>query len=193
MPIVNGKLMTDEEFRVHLKEDRDALGRTADERFAEMLRTRRVPRIKTDATFMRGKLNDNQFAGSAMSERVGEFRLAEARAAGINPKGKYRFSGMKDSEEDQDVWFDNKGDMIRAAKAKGMKLTIDGKVVVDHEQTEDFIDPAAPYTIADDLVDEAVTMKMGENPDLCDSPRDLMDLRESVKTDMVTKMNKEPE
>jgi hypothetical protein len=172
---LNGRVVTREEFA--------AAG--DDARFSAMLAARRGPALRTDTAHL-GKLHDRSFGENDPTARL---YLNAARAAGVNPKGKYYCPSLAEYSGDPEAWIETKGDAIRVAKKKGMRLRISGEVVYDPPQTSDPVDPGAPYEVADDIVHEAVCEKIAADPQIAEAPGAVEELHEQVKSTMESELN----
>jgi len=165
----------------------------ADAKFAQMCANKSPPCINTDTTFMKGKLNDSGFGSSEAEQYMEAKYRGMAEAEGFNTKGKHYFGSIAERPGDPRAFQDTKAGVIEVAEERNMGLTIEGKRIRDSEQTEEYIDPEAKYHIDPEVVDEKITLMLGESPEMCETPRDLADLRETVTSDLETQLNKEPE
>lgn len=95
--------------------------------FAEMCALQQPPGLKgTDRTFMQGRMNNEQF--DSMPRDHALRMISEAKAAGINPNGKYYSSGLADKRgvQDPEAWVDSVSDIQKVAEKRN--LTVNGAV-----------------------------------------------------------------
>lgn len=96
-------------------------------RFAEMCALQQAPGLKgTDRTLMQGRMNGEQF--DSMPADHAKSMIAQAKAAGINPSGKYYSSGLADKRGPADpaAWIDSVSDVHKVARERN--LTVSGAV-----------------------------------------------------------------
>lgn len=121
---------------------------------ASVLATRSFPGIKTDAIF-----NEGKFSGDA--GRVGpeeQWLRAQAEAAGVSTNGKWYCRGLADFPGDPTAWVGDRGDVLRIAEAKNMKV----HGYVEHDARE--VDPGDDVTIADDIIESEVRDVLDSHP-----------------------------
>ena len=105
------------------------------ERFAIMCALMQAPGTRAaDRTFMEGR-----YAGNWLDElpkKQAAKIVREARAAGINPTGKFYMSGLADKRGHMDpmAWVDSVDDVKRVAKVRN--LNVQGIVNVEARQVE---------------------------------------------------------
>jgi hypothetical protein len=107
----------------YLEMRRDGVG----EKFAEMCALQSPPSTSgTDRTFMEGRCNSQQL--DSMPKDHALRMIDQAKAAGVNPSGKYYCSGIADKRgaSDPEAWVDSVGDVQRVAAKRNM--TIKGAV-----------------------------------------------------------------
>lgn len=105
------------------------------ERWAVMVALQQPPGTQgTDRAFMEGRLDGNWL--DALPDRQAKWMVREARAAGINPSGKYYMSGLADKRGHLDpaAWVDSVADIKKVALARN--LTVKGIVNVEGRQVE---------------------------------------------------------
>lgn len=76
----------------------------------------------SDRAFMEGRLSGNWM--DELPKRQANWMVKEARAAGINPTGKYYLSGIADKRGhlDPEAWVDSVADVKRVAKARNLQV-----------------------------------------------------------------------
>jgi hypothetical protein len=125
--------------------------------FAEIVAFRKFPGIVTDSIFNEGRFSgQDQFAKCPAQ---GAWLRAEAEKHGVNTTGKYYLSGLADFPGDPTAWVSDRGDVLRVAEAKNLRI-MDG--YVKHEPHE--VEPMPDVEIADDLVEREVDRTMAECP-----------------------------
>jgi hypothetical protein len=126
-------------------------------RLAACLALRSFPSIKTDAIF-----NEGRFSGSdqfADTPAQGAWLRSQAEAAGVSTAGKYYLSGLADFPGDPTAWVSDRGDVLRVAREKNLRI-LDG--YVKHEPVER--EPMADVEIAPDLIESEVADILDSNP-----------------------------
>ncbi len=124
---------------------------------AACLASRSFPGIKTDSIFNEGRFSgEDQFAKCPAQ---GAWLRAQAEAAGVNTTGKYYLSGLASFPGDPTAWVSDRGDVLRVAEAKGLRIK-DGYVTYEPGEAE----PMPDVMIADDIVEREVDSLMIENP-----------------------------
>lgn len=131
---------------------------------AEMLALRRFPGIAgTDAVFNQGrKLDGSQFEEAAAG--VGAMYLAKAKAAGVNPAGKYYCGGLARFPGDPRAWIDSRGDVARICAESGW--TAEGAVKVEAPKYADGYVPPETYAVDPALIDREVDDRVAAEPGL---------------------------
>jgi hypothetical protein len=103
-------------------------------RFAEMCALQQAPRTAgTDRTFMEGKYGNCGF--DDMPPHQATRIIREAKAAGVDIKGKFYMSGLADKRGhcDPEAWVDSTADIKRVAKKRN--LSVKGIVNIEgHEE-----------------------------------------------------------
>jgi hypothetical protein len=100
------------------------------ERFASMCALQQPPGTKgSDRAFMEGRLSGNWL--DDLPKRQATWMVKEARAAGINPTGKFYLSGIADKRGhlDPEAWVGSVDDVKRVARARN--LTVQGAVSIE--------------------------------------------------------------
>ncbi len=93
------------------------------ERFAVMCALMQAPGTKgSDRAFMEGRLSGNWI--DELPKRQAKWLIAEAKAAGINPSGKFYMSGLADKRAHLDpmAWVDSVDDVKRVARARNLNV-----------------------------------------------------------------------
>ncbi len=85
---------------------------------AEILATRSYPGIKTDAIFNEGKFSGSD--GRIDTEQT--WLRAQAEAAGVSTAGKWYCRGLASFPGDPTAWVGDRGDVLRIARERGMKV-----------------------------------------------------------------------
>lgn len=100
------------------------------EQFALMCALQQPPGTKgTDRAFMEGRLSGNWL--DELPKRQANWMVKEAKAAGINPTGKFYLSGIADKRGhlDPEAWVDSVDDIKRVARARN--LSVQGMVNIE--------------------------------------------------------------
>lgn len=161
---INGVEVSQKEFDEHACESR----------LQEMLLAGRPPLAQTDREFLMGHCNGNQFE---KTPGVGDLYQKEARAAGVDPKGKIYLAGLAEYPGDPTAWVDGRGDVRKIVEERGWGCRGMVNVKPDNGRPqEETID------VADDLVAERVQDAIAENPEL--ASRDQGELKHEVKQTM---------
>jgi hypothetical protein len=84
--------------------------------FAAILAKRSPPGARSDREFLKGHCNGSQFDGM---EHLGDFYAAQARRAGVDPKGKVYLSGLAERPGDPRAWVSGRGDVERVLDERG--------------------------------------------------------------------------
>jgi hypothetical protein len=96
-------------------------------RFAEMCALQAAPAVHgTNDNWMRGRRDGNWM--DSLPKKQAQWMLREAKAAGIDPTGKYYMSGIADSRAhlDPEAWVSGKDDVLRVAKKR--RLEVKGQI-----------------------------------------------------------------
>lgn len=108
--------------------------------FALMCSLQQPPGTKgSDRAFMEGRYSGNWM--DELPKRQANWMVKEARAAGINPSGKFYLSGIADKRGhlDPEAWVDSIDDVKRVAKKRN--LNVQGMVNIEAS-------PEAPRNVA---------------------------------------------
>lgn len=124
-------------------------------RLAEVLALRAFPAIRTDATFNRGRCNGNQFEDTP---GLGNTYKAVADEAGVSVTGKTYLSGLAEYPGDPEAWVSDRGDVLRVAKKKGMKVSGDVNYVPPERE------PSPDVPIASDILRREVDAYLELDP-----------------------------
>lgn len=125
------------------------------EQFALMCALQQPPGTKgTDRAFMEGRLSGNWL--DQLPKRQANWMVKEAKAAGINPTGKFYLSGIADKRGhlDPEAWVDSVDDIKRVARARN--LSVQGMVNIE-AKAEARPDVALNPTIARELAKKEIT------------------------------------
>lgn len=136
---------------------------------AEMFASGVTPSCLTDSVFLEGHCNGNQFESQP---QVGDGYAAEARAAGVDPKGKVYLSGLARFPGDPEAWVSGRGDVQRVCEQRGWGCK--GAVSVARADSE----PPPPVAVANDIVESQMDRVLATVPD--PERVDTEDLREQV-------------
>lgn len=142
---------------------------------AEMLALQQSPAIQTDATFLAGHCNGNQFEKTPI---VGDFYRTEAERAGVNTKGKVYKSSLAEYAGDPKAWVSGRSDIVKVAEERGWGVK--GSVNVKLDNTRK---PMDDIDVAPDLVHERVFHRAAANPDVMRRP--YRDVFEETKEQML--------
>lgn len=131
--------------------------------------------LKTDTTFMAGRQQQDEFDGNKQLRATAE---AKARAAGVNPTGKFYCAGLAKERSDPEAWITGEGDVRRICKERGYgcegSVTVkQPEVVPDHDE--------GPYRVADDIVHEEIDQRVGDEHI---TKRERDDMFETVQTEL---------
>jgi hypothetical protein len=151
--LVNGRPLEDIPLR-----ERAALARRSKARLAEMFATGKTPRVKSDATFLQGHVNGNDFEDSAPG--VADYYRKVAESHGQNTTGKKYMHGLARFPGDPEAWVSGRGDVERVCRERGWGC--EGAVNVPLQQPE----PAKPVAVAEDIVQAEVSKRIAEDPGL---------------------------
>ena len=132
--------------------------------------------VKTDATFMHGRQHADEFDGNKVTRSMAE---AKARAAGVNPNGKVYSAGLATEQYDPNAWIDSVSDVKRICNNNGWSC--EGSVNVQGPPPATPPDHDEPYCIADDLVEEELDQRIGDEY-VPQKERD--DMFEAVQTEL---------
>ena len=139
---------------------------------AEMFALQAPPFGMTDNVFLEGHCNGEQFAGTP---DIGDMYGREARANGVNPKGKVYLAGLARYPGDHEAWVSGRGDVQRICETRGWgcRGAVNVKAAEAHE-------PPADVRIAPDIVDAQVANILDSVPESDRTRVDVQDLREQV-------------
>ncbi len=126
------------------------------------------PSIQTSTTFMANR--DDGFSGDDNNRKR---RVAEARAAGINPTGMVWSSQLS-------CFYSSKDDIRRIHEERG--IACEGLVNVKAPERE--VPDDGPYQVADDLVQDKVASVVHENYEGDIGEKELTELTETTRTRM---------
>lgn len=112
---------------------------------AEMLAFQQGPALMTDAVFLQGHCNGNQFEGQ---EYVGNHHKMMAREAGVDVTGKVYLSGLAAYPGDPRAWVSGRGDVKKLCEERNWSC--EGSVQVKSEPTAR---AWGNYEVAPDLVE----------------------------------------
>jgi len=138
---------------------------------AEMLATRSLPGLRTDATLM---------ANAPKRQPLPREHYAKAKAAGVVTDGKFYDHQAARFPGDPEAWISGYGDYKRICKKNQWGLSGDVKNDIKPKEVAAKVD-TQPYTVADDLVHEEVTRMGQEDPSLVSSPKALKRTTEAVR------------
>jgi hypothetical protein len=110
---------------------------------------------------------------------AGKTLLAEAKAAGVNPRGKVYKGGLADFPGDPRAWVESRGDCIRLAEERG--ITLEGGINYKPPETvapTDWSDK--PYRVADDIIEDRWEDAVEADPGLLSKPNAKEELAEKL-------------
>lgn len=142
---------------------------------AEMCALQVAPTGNTDATFLAGHCNGNQFE---KHPAIGDFYEREAAAAGVNVKGKVYKSGLARFPGDPEAWINSKDDIKNICEKRGWGCQGSVNVAVDNSRT-----PIADVDVAADIVRDKVLDNVARDPALAVRP--LEELKEQAKEQLL--------
>jgi hypothetical protein len=122
---------------------------------AQVLATRRFPKIRTDSTFNEGRCNGNQFE---KVPELGDHYKSIAESAGVSVTGKTYLSSLARFPGDPEAWVDGRGDVERIALKRGW--TVQGDVSVKGHECDFDNDPV----VADDIIERETLNFIDQNP-----------------------------
>lgn len=125
---------------------------------AEVLATRKFPGTRTDVEFNHSRCNGNQFEALP---QLGDWYRAEAERHGVNPVGQFYHSGLADYPGDPTAWIGGRGDAIRVAKEKGLRLS----GLVDYDPGDRGYIPPDDIPLGEDILRQSVEIELEANPD----------------------------
>jgi hypothetical protein len=134
--VLNGKRVSREEWLAG-----------SESRLGMMLEAGQPPAANTDREFLQGHCNGNQFE---KNPALGDFYAEDARASGVDTKGKVYLSGLAAYPGDPRAWINNRGDVQKLIEERGWKCQ--GSVNVNAIRPEE----RKPVAVADDILDDAV-------------------------------------
>ena len=140
---------------------------------AEMLAFQRPPGAKTDASFLEGFCNGNQFE---KTPHVGNYYKSVADQAGVNVKGKIYQAGLAESPGDPRAWIESRDDVKRICEERGWGC--DGSVTLPVRNVK----PPDEIDVADDILEDHVQDVLDEQPVLAPRRGELKEeIREQIK------------
>jgi hypothetical protein len=101
----------------------DEFSAGAEDRLVDMLSSGRPPSANTDREFLEGHCNGNQFE---KKPEIGDRLAADARAVGVNVKGKIYIGGLAAYPGDPRAWVSDRSDVERVCQE--MNYGCDGSV-----------------------------------------------------------------
>lgn len=128
--------------------------------FALMCSLQQPPGTKgSDRAFMEGRLSGNWL--DELPKRQANWMVKEARAAGINPSGKFYLSGIADKRGhlDPEAWVDSVDDVKRVAKKRN--LSVQGMVNVQASEV-----PRQDVALSPHIERELAQKEVAKNPKL---------------------------
>lgn len=137
-------------------------------KLAEMLAFGKAPRGKSDSTFMAGRWN--QFADTP---EIGDAYAEDARAVGVDPKGKIYLSSLAEFPGDPKAWVDSRDDVRRVCEERGWGCS--GTVDVKHRND---LPPPPEVGVDPQLVEEHAANLAAKDPEAAAMPRE--ELKEMV-------------
>lgn len=124
-------------------------------RMAAVLALKKFPGVKTDTTFMKGKLTgDASFKTSAEAA----WYLAQAEKAGVSTTGKHYYRSMARFPGDPEAWLDSRGDVSRLAEQRGWNV----EGAVNYSAPEQA--PPPEVDVAPDIVDRETAIALEQCP-----------------------------
>jgi len=130
-------------------------GQGTSHNLAEILATGMFPGTKTDREFWHGRWDSG--GGLHPAEYMHHKQIAEE--AGVSVTGKFYCRGLADFPGDPTAWVSDRGDVLRVAREKQMKVS--GLV----EYNPGDRDPMPDAPLAEDIVEAIVEDRLAENPD----------------------------
>ena len=128
------------------------------EQFALMCALQQPPGTRgTDRAFMEGRLSGNWL--DDLPKRQANWMVKEAKAAGINPNGKFYLSGIADKRGhlDPEAWVDSVDDIKRVARARN--LSVQGLVNIEADPS-----PRQDVPLNPRIERELVKKERAQNP-----------------------------
>ena len=128
--------------------------------FALMCSLQQPPGTKgSDRAFMEGRYSGNWL--DELPKRQANWMVKEARAAGINPAGKFYLSGIADKRGhlDPEAWVDSVDDVKRVAKARN--LNVQGMVNVQASEV-----PRKDVALSPKIEQELAKKEISKQPKL---------------------------
>lgn len=129
------------------------------ERWATMCALQQAPGTRgTDRAFMEGRYN-NEYMGQ-MSQRLASRMVREARAAGINPSGKFYMGGLADKRGhmDPEAWVSGVDDVRRVAQKRNLEV----HGIIDYVPPQQ--EPPKRVDIDPEILQENVADEMAKDP-----------------------------
>ena len=129
-------------------------------KMAEMLASRRIPGVRTDATFMAKQ--------RVLRPKLPASYYRKAREAGVNTDANVWCGDIARFPGDPEAWVDGRGDVKRACEREGWGT--EDEVHVKARPVE-VPDDDGPYQAAEDLVKKEVVEMGRADPGLVDTPK----------------------
>lgn len=149
------------------------------EKLAEAMAFRQGPALRTDAAFLQGHSNGNQFAGGGMQERIGNFYASRARKAGVSTQGKIYLGGLAAFPGDPKAWVADRGDVEKVLDERGWSAA--GSVNRQKREPEREVDVRVKGGVAPDILDREVARAIAKEPEIAPTPRERRALREKIR------------
>lgn len=143
------------------------------ERLRDMLERQQGPTLMTDAVFMEGRCNGNQFE---KSPAIGDWYKGQATAAGVDTTGRVYLSGLAAYPGDPRAWVGSRGEVQKVVEERGWNCR--GAVNVASTEPGGTQCDEKRQPVAEDLVQEAVMEAVVKNPELAE--KDVGEVREQV-------------
>ena len=133
-----------------------------DPRFAEMCALSQPPGTgQTDRAFLEGRNNMEWL--NKLPKRQADRMVAAAKAAGVNPEGKYYFGGIADKRGiyDPKAWVSDSSDVKKVAEERGMD--VDG--AIKHKSKNRPVS-TQKVALAQDIVDRETKYELSKDPNI---------------------------
>ena len=133
-----------------------------DPRFAEMCALSQPPGTgQTDRAFLEGRNNMEWL--NKLPKRQADRMVAAAKAAGVNPEGKYYFGGIADKRGiyDPKAWVSDSNDVKKVAEERGMD--VDG--AIKHKSKNRPVS-TQKVALAQDIVDRETKYELSKDPNI---------------------------
>lgn len=131
-------------------------------RFADMVRLRRAPGIRTDSTHFAGR--HNQFADKPY---LGDFYAKELRAMGGSPVGKQYINQLARYPGDPEAWVSSRSEIKERCERRGW--TCQGEVTVKPPL---MAEPKPGVVLDPKIVDAEVAATVAKNPEIAPTPKE---------------------